>query len=51
MEFPLIRAVGHAADIAPAIFTAPRIENLFMKAGLSRFQPPRSLPLSLTLTD
>jgi hypothetical protein len=40
MEFPLIRAVGHAADIAPAIFTGPRIENLFMKAGLSRFQPP-----------
>ena len=40
MEFPLIRAVGHAADIAPAIFTGPRIENLFMKTGLSRFQPP-----------
>lgn len=42
MEFPLIRAVGHAADIAPAIFTAARIENLFMKAGLSRFQPSPS---------
>src|SRR5437773_205207 len=43
MEFLLIRAVGYAGDIAPVLFTGSKIENLFMKAGLSRFQPrPRS---------
>jgi hypothetical protein len=40
MAVPLARAVGYAADIAPNIFTGPRIENLFMKAGLSGYQPP-----------
>jgi hypothetical protein len=40
MGFGLIRAVGYAGDITPVIFSGPKIENLFMKAGLSRFQPP-----------
>jgi hypothetical protein len=40
MTFVLGQAVGHAADLAPSLFTGPRLEILIMKAGLSRFQPP-----------
>jgi hypothetical protein len=40
MRFSLDRAIGQAGDIAPRIFTAPKLENLFMRAGLSHFQPP-----------
>jgi hypothetical protein len=40
MAFALTQAVGYAAEIAPALFTAPKLEMLIMKAGLSRFQPP-----------
>lgn len=40
MDFPLERAVGHAAAIAPSVLTAARLEFLIMKAGLARFQPP-----------
>jgi hypothetical protein len=40
MRLGLSQAVGYAADIAPTLFTGPRLEILIMKAGLAQFQPP-----------
>lgn len=42
MMLPLSRAVAHAGDIAPALFTGAKLESLIMRAGLSEFQPPPS---------
>jgi len=43
MTFRLAKAVGHAAGIAPSLYTSAELEILFMKVGLTRWQPaPRS---------
>jgi hypothetical protein len=42
VKFALGKAAGHAATVAPSLYTSAQLEALFMRVGLSAWQPAPS---------